>query len=166
MKSELRKIVLKYKQENCDKFGNVSDNNLSETEMKKHEKLENKNKEGRFDKTGRMTLDTIENVTKKMEKLVRNDKVIDVKKVKTLENKLNSHMEWWVKILQPGQRNNQAKRVKSNLITKDNQIPILRGTSMDHKESLDKEIGPDLRPIMGAIVGPNIAAFTPSKISI
>ena len=48
------------------------------------------------------------------------------------------------------------KRVKSNLITKDNHIPILRGTSKDNKESVDKEVGPDMRPIMGAIVGPNV----------
>ena len=82
--------------------------------------------------------------------------VIDVKKVKTLENRLNSHMEWWVRILQPGKHNNQTRRVKSNLITKDNQIPVLRGTSKDHKKAVDEKIGPDLRPIMGAIVGPNI----------
>ena len=48
------------------------------------------------------------------------------------------------------------KRVKSNLISKDNQIPILRGTSKDHKEAVDKKAGPDVRPIIGAIVGPNI----------
>ena len=47
-------------------------------------------------------------------------------------------------------------RVKSNLKTKDNQIPILRGTSKDHKEAMDKKVGPDIRPIMGAMVGPNI----------
>jgi hypothetical protein len=35
-------------------------------------------------------------------------------------------------------------------------IPNLRGTSKDHKEAIDKETGPDMRPIMGAIVGPNI----------
>ena len=41
-------------------------------------------------------------------------------------------------------------------MTKDNQIPILRWTSKDHKEAVDKNIGPDVTPIMGAIVGPNI----------
>ena len=39
---------------------------------------------------------------------------------------------------------------------KDNQIPILRGTSKDHKEAKDDQIGPDFRPIMGAMVGPNL----------
>ena len=48
------------------------------------------------------------------------------------------------------------KRIKSNLITKDGQIPILTGTSKDHKVAKDKILGPDVRPIMGAVVGPNI----------
>ena len=161
LKSELRKVVMKYRHENCDKFGNVSDNNLSKTKLKTMKNLKTRiNKEGlicsQTDKTGKLTLDTLENVTKKMEKHVKDDKVIDVKKVKTLENRLNSHMEWWVRILQPGKHNNQTRRVKSNLITKDNQIPVLRGTSKDHKKAVDEKIGPDLRPIMGAIVGPNI----------
>ena len=32
----------------------------------------------------------------------------------------------------------------------------MRGTRKDHKETKDKKLGPDLRPIMGAVVGPNI----------
>ena len=161
MKSELRKLVLKYRNENCDTFGNISDNNLSETELKNMRNLKTRiKKEGlvcsQTDKTGRLTIDTLENVARKMEKHVQNDKVIDEKKVKTVENRLNNHMEWWIRILQPGKYNNQTRRVKSNLITKDNQIPILRGTSKDHKVAVEEIIGPDLRPIMGAIVGPNI----------
>jgi hypothetical protein len=65
-------------------------------------------------------------------------------------------MQFCVRILKPGETNNQLKRVKSNLITKDNQMPVLRGTRKDHKDAIDKKVGPDLRPIMGAIVGPNI----------
>ena len=142
-------------------FGNILDNNISKTQMKNLKKLKSRIKQenlicSQTDKTGKMTLDTLENVTKKMKKHIQNDKVINEKEVKSLENKLNSHMESWIKILQPGKDNNQIKRVKGNLVTKDNQIPILRGTSKDHKEAIDKRIGPDLRPIMGAIVGPNI----------
>ena len=48
------------------------------------------------------------------------------------------------------------RRVKSNFITKDNQIPLLRGTSKDHKEAMDKIKGHDFRPIMGAVVCPNV----------
>ena len=59
------------------------------------------------------------------------------------------------RILNPGQKNKQVGRVKGNLVRKDNQIPILRGTSKDHKKVKDEQIGPDFCPIMGAMVGPN-----------
>ena len=49
-----------------------------------------------------------------------------------------------------------GKRVKGNVVRKDDQVPILRGTSKDHKEVLDEITGPDFRPIMGAMVGPNV----------
>ena len=154
-------MVLKYKSETCDKFGNVIDNNLSDTQLRtiKNLKSRMKNEEivcGETDKTGKLTLDTLENVSKKMDKHINNDKVLNEKEVRKLENKLNRHMEFWVSILKPGENQNQLRRVKSNLITKDNQIPLLRGTSKDHKEAVDEETGPDVRPIMGAIVGPNI----------
>ena len=111
---------------------------------------------GETDKSGKLTLDILENISNKMDKHIKDDKVLNEKEVKKLENKLNRHMEFWVRILKPGENNNQLRRVKSNLITKDNQIPILRGTSKDHKEAIDMIAGPDVRPIMGAIVGPNI----------
>ena len=55
-----------------------------------------------------------------------------------------------------GESTKQFKRIKSNLVRKDNQVPVLRGTSKDHKEAIDKTLGPDFRPIMGAMVGPNV----------
>ena len=56
----------------------------------------------------------------------------------------------WVKILKPGENKKQTKRVKSNLVTIDNQIPVLRGTSKDHKDAIDEKIGPDLRGNYGS----------------
>ena len=54
------------------------------------------------------------------------------------------------------EKNDQIMRMKRNLKTKDNQIPLLRVTSKDHKETEDKEKEPDLQPIMGEMVGPNL----------
>ena len=161
LKSEFKKVVLKYKKENCDKFGNILKNNLNDKQMKNLKNLKSRIKEeglvcSQTDKTGKLTLDTLENITSKMEKHIQDDKVINEKYVKKLENSLNNHMGWWMRIIQPGKNNNQTRRIKSNLVTKDNQIPILRGTSKDHKQAVDEKVGPDLRPIMGAIVGPNI----------
>ena len=59
-----------------------------------------------------------------------------------------------MKIPQAGEKTNQGKRSKGNVKTKDNQIPILSGTSKDHEKAVDEKIGPDVRPIMGAMVGP------------
>ena len=73
-----------------------------------------------------MTLDTLENTIKKMDKHIKDDRVLNVKEVRKLENKLNRHMEYWSRILNPGQKQNQSRRVKSNFVTKGIQIPILR----------------------------------------
>ena len=157
LKSDFKNIVIKYKKENCDKHGNILNNNLSDKQLKEVKNLKNRiDKEGltcgETDKTGKFTLDTLDNVTEKMKKHIKDDKVVNAKEVKAIENKLNRHMDLWTKMLKPGENFNQTRRVKSNLKTKDSQIPILRGTRKDHKEALDNVIGHDLRPIMGAIV--------------
>ena len=38
-----------------------------------------------------------------MEKHIKDDKVVTEKQVKTLENKLNRHMDFWSKFLNPGE---------------------------------------------------------------
>ena len=161
LKEELRKVVIEYRKKHCDKFGNVIENNLTKTQLKEIKSLKSRLKNeglacGETDKTGKLTLDTLENISKKMNKHISDDKVIDEKGVKRLENKLNRHMEFWSRILKLGERTKQFRRIKGNVVRKDNQIPVLRGTSKDHKEALDKMIGPDFRPIMGAMVGPNV----------
>ena len=126
LKIELRQVVLKYKGENCDKFGNIIDNNLilSDTQMKDIKNLKSRIQNegltcGQTDKTGKLTLDTLENISKKMDKHIKDDKIIDEKEFRKLESKINRHVEF-------------------------------------HKEPVDERVGPDVRPIMGAIVGPNI----------
>ena len=111
---------------------------------------------GETDKTGKFTLDTLKNMSEKMEKHIEEDKILSEKEVTKIENFINKHMDFWSRFLNVGEYNKQTKRVKSNLIIKDNQIPVLRGTSEDHKEAINPFIGPDFRPIMGAIAGPNI----------
>ena len=161
VKTELLKVVENYRMENCDKFGNILENNLKDQEVKTIKNLKKRMKDEKLvcyetDKTGKFTLDTLENYSKKMEKHTKCDKMLSEKELKTLENKVNQHMDHWIKITKPGENEKQMKRIKSNLKTVDNQIPILRGTNKDHKEAADAKTGPDVRPIMGAMVGPNI----------
>ena len=65
-----------------------------------------------------------------------------------------------------GEISGQQKRFKGNLKTKDNQIPVLSGTSKDHKIAEDENLGPDVRPIMGAMVGPNVGLANYGSIII
>ena len=73
VKIELIKVVENYKKKNCDKFGNVLDNNLSEQEIRTIKNLKSRIKEEELvcyetDKTGKFTLDTVTNYVKKMYK--------------------------------------------------------------------------------------------------
>ena len=52
----------------------------------------------------------------------------------------------------------QTRRIKSNLKTKLNQVPILSGTSKDHKVAVNKIEVPAITLSMGANVGPNVGA--------
>ena len=80
-----------------------------------------------------------------------------MKDVRKIEKDMNSHAENLVNIMNAGGNTGHTKRIKSNLKTVDNQVPILSGTHKDHKKVDNTEDGPDLRPIMGATVGPNVA---------
>ena len=54
-----------------------------------------------------------------------------------------------------GELCNQSRRTVSNLVTQNNPIPVLHGTSKDHKPAKDQTIGPEMRPIMSARFAPN-----------
>ena len=163
VKHELKEVFLKYRKEKCDKFGNILENNLDKEQMSSIKELKTKIKEDglvcyKTDKTGKLAIDTLENYATKMNKHIKDDIEITEKKMRSIENKLNEHMEDWVGFTGAGENNQQTKRVKSNLKTKGNQPPVLRGTSKDHKIATNVIEGPDLRPIMGSVVGPNVAA--------
>ena len=102
---------------NCDKFGNISENNLDKKQLKAIKELKTKiNNEGLVCyKTDKLAIDTIENYATKMEKHIKDDMEVSEKKVTTIENKLNEHMEHWVKITNAGEKTGQTRRIKSNL---------------------------------------------------
>ena len=108
------------------------------------------------DKTGKFALDRKENYIEKIHEHIEMDEVISSKQVKTIENKLNKHAEHAVRITMAGENTGHVSRIKGNTKAKDNQLPVLHGTSKDHKPAKDELLGPEVRPIMGAVVGPNI----------
>ena len=152
---------MKYMKEHCDNKGNVLENNLTVKQFKAIKELKNKMENENLvcvetDKTGKFSLDTKENYVKKVKKHIEMDEVITSREVTRIENKLNAHAEHVARITMAGENSGQTKRIKSNLKTKDNQIPILHGTSKDHKVAANENEGPEVRPIMGAVVGPNV----------
>ena len=167
--SELKRIFTDYKNKHCDKFGNLIENNLDKEQRKTVKDLKKKMKDEELvcfktDKTGYLALDTQANLENKMAKHIENDKVIKERQLKTIENKLNKQTGYFLN--NAGENTNQVRRVKGNLITIDNQIPILSGTSKDHEELKPDETSPDVRPIMGAMVGPNVGVATITSIVI
>ena len=163
VKHNLKQIFMNYREKNCDKYGNILENNLDVKQLKSIKELKTKiNNEGlvcyKTDKTGKLAVDTLENYSSKMEKHTKDDINITEKKITTIENKLNEHMDYWVGMTNTGESTGQTKRIKGNMKTKKNQIPVLSGTSKDHKVSKNKTEGPELRAIMGANVGPNVGA--------
>ena len=82
VKNELIKVVEKYKNENCDKYGNIIENNLDPKKIKTIKELKNRIKEEKLvlyetDKTGKFTLDTLKNYNNKMDKHIKDDKLIN-----------------------------------------------------------------------------------------
>ena len=161
VKNELKEVFIKHMKEHCDNKGNQVDNNLSVKQVKAMKNLKMKMKTENLvcletDKTGKFALDTKENYINKIKKHIAMDEVITTKEVTKIENVINKHAEHAARITMAGENTGQTKRVKSNFKTKDNQIPIIHGTSKDHKEIKDENEGPEVRPIMGAVVGPNV----------
>lgn len=161
VKNELKNVFLQYRKESCDKFGNQLDNNLDNEELKTIKNLRNKMDKDNLicyetDKTGKRVLDTVENYAKKMMKHIENDEIILEKKVRKIENKLNEHVDDWMDMTNAGEHTKQNGRIKSNMKSKEGQLPALKGSSKDHKVAEDKTVGPELRPIMGSFVGPNL----------
>ena len=136
---ELKRVFKNFTSKHCDRFDNLKENNLNEEKRDTIKGLKKKIKEEELvcfktDKTGYLALDTQDNFAAKMEKHIEKDIIISEKKVKTIENKLNKHTEHFLNITKAGENTNQIKRIKGNLKTVDNQIPVLSGSSKDHKE--------------------------------
>ena len=107
------------------------------------------------DKTSKFVVDTLENFEHKMQPHIQKDPIVEPKIAKKVENNLNSHTTRLINIFNMGEASKQKKRTKMNLVTKENPIPVIFGSLKDHKECKDPLIGPELRPIMAASIGPN-----------
>ena len=160
IKKELVKVAKEYIKEKCNSKGEIIENNISKKQENTIKSLKKRTEvEGlsiyETDKTKKLVIDTLENVEAKMAKHVEKDMTISDKIVTKKENILNAHTSNWIDILNIGENVNHKARIKSNLVTVQNPLPVLHGTAKDHKPCDLEHIGPDMRPIMGAKIGPN-----------
>ena len=160
LKEELLKVTDKYIANNCQKDGKLKESNLTNDQEKSlnvfKKRVENENLcVYETDKTGKFVVDKVENMKSKMQVHLENDKILDKKQTAKIEKLLNDETRNWIEIMNIGNEVNQKKRTVFNLVSTDNPIPILRGTAKDHKVLKEPERGHELRPIMGARIGPN-----------
>ena len=47
------------------------------------------------DKTGKLALDTVQNYSEKIEKHIKDDKIVSPKSLRKIENELNKHADFW-----------------------------------------------------------------------
>ena len=89
VKNELLEVAKNYVKENCNRVGKVKGSNLSEGQENAIKSLKEKRKDGiivyQTDKTSKFVTDTVENMTKKMQKHIKSDPKIGPKKLPKLK---------------------------------------------------------------------------------
>ena len=157
--TEVRMQMLKHRLKNVteqyvEKSKTKDKGNLSSSEHKALKSLQQKVNEKEIviyetDKSGRFSVDTMDNYKLSCEIHIRDDKEITIKDYQEIENKANTHAISWARMCQAGTAQNDDKRIRENIQATDSQPPPLYTCRKDHKEVEDQVIGPPTRPICG-----------------
>ena len=107
------------------------------------------------DKSGRFSLDSLENYKTVSQPHIRDSVVITKDKHDRLQQLINAHSVSWVPILDAGKETNNEVRIKNNMLNSDSQVAPLYSLHKDHKEYNNEYSGPPVRPVCGAVVGYN-----------
>ena len=90
-----------------------------------------------------------------MQPHVSNDRVISWDEKESIEKTLNGHSLQMGRWLMIGQKHPNDDRIKAALKNNNAHIPVMKGADKDHKTNYNENIGPPLRPIVGADEAPN-----------
>ena len=102
------------------------------------------------DKSGRFSVDSVENYISLNNTHVEKDKVIDENEYKDSVKKMNAHAVCWCKMLRMGSETGQEKRIRVNFHNEDPPIAGHRTLRKDHKTDFDPVKGPPGRPLCSA----------------
>ena len=105
------------------------------------------------DKSGRMSVDRVDNFSLKMETHVANADIIEEQGVIDIERILNARAKSLARVLSIGSAWNHQDRVKQALTSTSSKPPPIYGMPKDHKIVTDGQEHP-LRPVCGANSGP------------
>ena len=99
--------VREYKENNCNAKGFIKKGNINHTVSNGLKSVKERVRDKEIvvftiDKTGEFTVDTTENYMEALNEHTLNDRKINKKKVKTLENKCNDHLKQFNKMFSVG----------------------------------------------------------------
>ena len=103
------------------------------------------------DKTGELSIDSTSNYLDALKEHTVNDRKIDKKTVKTLENRCNDHLKQFNKMFSVGATFGHEQRVANASTATNVPAPPLYGLRKTHKPVPD----PPVRPVCGASNAPN-----------
>ena len=150
LKSELIKVTEAYSKEEKGMWSNVT---AEEKRGLKSLLKKKKNKEivtNVTDKSGRFSVDTVENYINLSETHVGKDRVIDEEQYQQLTKEMNGHAICWCKMTNAGKETGQETKIKNNFCTEKPPLSGHRTLRKDHKTGFDPVIGPPGRPLCSA----------------
>ena len=132
LKSRFVSAGMDYVKQNCDKKGNIIEQNIDKETSDGIKSLKERSDKNEIivvptDKSGRLAVNTIENYVESMEPHIANDKIITIEDKKATEDILNGHSIQFGRILEVGAIHKHEGRVESALRNKSCHVPVLFG---------------------------------------
>ena len=162
LKDKMLNKIREYRDKRCNKNGWVKERNISKTESEGIEEIKDKIKKKDIvvfttDKSKRLTADSVENYSRALDDHVKNDTVIDEKKVRQLEVRMNQHLGHYNKMFKVGATWKHQDRIAGASTSTNVPPPPKYGLRKNHKTVLPgrEKYGPAQRPVCGAREAPN-----------
>ena len=156
LKVKLNQITEKYvRDEKASKWSNLEKNEKEGLVSMKKKVQSQESVVFQTDKSGRLSVDSMGNYRAVSQPHVVDSVLITKDEHNQLQQLINAHSAFWVRILNAGSETNSETRIKNNMLNSDSQVAPLYTLRKDHKEYSDEYKGPPVRPVCGAVVGYN-----------
>ena len=162
MKERMLEKVSEYIQAKCNEKG-FPESNLSKEEERGVKEVQKKMEMKEIvcfktDKSGKMSVDSLENYKEALEIHTENDSEVDKNCVEKIETEMNRQRKVFNRMFSVGQDHPRDKdRIDSASTSTNVPAPVLYGMRKDHKEVPEgqESKGPPVRPVCAAKVAPN-----------